>query len=607
MQRDDDPTVLAQLVRRSRLRLRIDDALRVLARGLPLPLLLCCVTLTANKLLKLPPAAMLSLIWLLGVVCVAVLISVVTALTRPTPWQRAALVVDRHFALDDRLTSALEFQRLPENERSALMNLCIEQARELAHKLDARRAVPLRLPREAIYSVLLVCVALVIGRLQVHAALPPPPVPADEGTTFVAEADDLELMRDLAKEWQQTTNSKEGKEVAQRFNQLVMDIAAGKLDRHQVLDRLQALQQSLAPLDADRQAALDEGLKGLARALEANPDTKRLAAALTEKSLNDAEQALRELADKLKNKPGFDRKQLEDLRKALQAASVQNVQRSERLASERAEAEAARERLLKKKRAGDSASDTDAALARQERQLEQLRREQSKAAQTQEQMSELDRQLAEAARQLLQEMGEASQSLQAGADEMGRMGRQQLSEQEKQALKKQLEAMRQMLRQQGKAGESQKARFREFSRRARGQDPAGTSGGQGLRLGPGGAMIAGVPGQAKQSQGSESAQGQASAAGDRPGTGTDPNLKGNANTLQGHTQDVAAAGIDTGQGPSASSVVFGAAERGFAGAEYKRIYSEYQTVAEETLQQDQVPAGYEGHVRRYFQLIRPRD
>ena len=29
--------------------------------------------------------------------------------------------------------------------------------------------------------------------------------------------------------------------------------------------------------------------------------------------------------------------------------------------------------------------------------------------------------------------------------------------------------------------------------------------------------------------------------------------------------------------------------------------------AEETLEQDRVPAGYEGHVRRYFQLIRPRD
>jgi hypothetical protein len=84
-------------------------------------------------------------------------------------------------------------------------------------------------------------------------------------------------------------------------------------------------------------------------------------------------------------------------------------------------------------------------------------------------------------------------------------------------------------------------------------------------------------------------------------------LKGNANTLKVSTQDVTAAGIDTGQGPSASSVVFGAAERGFVGGDYKRIYTEYKTVAEETLQQDQVPAGYEGHVRRYFQLIRPRD
>jgi len=35
--------------------------------------------------------------------------------------------------------------------------------------------------------------------------------------------------------------------------------------------------------------------------------------------------------------------------------------------------------------------------------------------------------------------------------------------------------------------------------------------------------------------------------------------------------------------------------------------AEYHTVAEEALNKDEIPGGYRFYVRRYFQLIRPRD
>jgi hypothetical protein len=607
MQRDDQP-VLVHLVQSAGVRLRINDALRALMRGLPAVLIVVCFALVVGKLSVLPVQAGAVLRGLVVLAGGAVLFGVGRAALRAAPWQRGALELDRHYALQDRLTSALEFQQRPPAERSALMEACIEQAALMARNLDVRKAVPLRVPREGAYSVLLLSLALLIHHYPVstptHRAVAQP---AQE-PAFVAEADDLALMRELANEWQHTTSSPQGREVAQRFNQLVMDIAAGKIDRHQVLERLQALQQSLSPLDAEQQAALNEGLEGLARALQSNPNTKRIAEALAEKNLGDAERALRELADKLKNKQAFDRKALEELRKTLQQASIQNTERSERLAAQRAEAEAEKERLLKKKQTGAPSNGSDIALAQKERQLERLQREQRKAQQTQQQMSELDRQLAEAARRLFEEMEQAGQSMQAGADDLARMGKQQLSEQEKEALKKQLEAMRQLVRQQGKAGDSQHERFRNFSQRARGQSPGAAPGTPDLRLGAGGVTIPGLPSPGSSGVGEKPGQGQSgSLPGDRAGSGTDPNLKGNANTLKVSTQDVTAAGIDTGQGPSASSVVFGAAERGFVGGDYKRIYTEYKTVAEETLQQDQVPAGYEGHVRRYFQLIRPRD
>ena len=37
------------------------------------------------------------------------------------------------------------------------------------------------------------------------------------------------------------------------------------------------------------------------------------------------------------------------------------------------------------------------------------------------------------------------------------------------------------------------------------------------------------------------------------------------------------------------------------------MYTDYRAHAEDVLERDQVPPGYRFYVRRYFQLIRPRD
>ncbi|HEX2878652.1 MAG TPA: hypothetical protein VHO25_03850, partial [Polyangiaceae bacterium] len=264
MQRNDLP-VLARLVQSAGTRLRINDALRALARGLPVVLIVACLALAAGKLSLLPVQAGTISYGLVIIASAALLIAVGRAALRAAPWQRGALEIDRHYALQDRLTSALEFQERPPTERSVLMEACIEQAAVMAQNLDARKAVPLRVPSDSVYSVVLVSVALLIHLYPVSTPTQRAVTPVAQQTAFVAEADDLALMRELADEWQHTTRSPQGREVAQRFNQLVMDIAAGKVDRHQVLERLQALQQSLSPLDAEQQAALNEGLEGLAR------------------------------------------------------------------------------------------------------------------------------------------------------------------------------------------------------------------------------------------------------------------------------------------------------------------------------------------------------
>jgi hypothetical protein len=105
-----------------------------------------------------------------------------------------------------------------------------------------------------------------------------------------------------------------------------------------------------------------------------------------------------------------------------------------------------------------------------------------------------------------------------------------------------------------------------------------------------------------QSQG-----GQGGQQGKGWGTGAGGNPQGQASSIKSGVQDTQVAGQDTGQGGSRSEVIQGAAERGFASRGYQKVYREYHTVAEEALNKDEIPGGYRFYVRRYFQLIRPRD
>ncbi|NOY90856.1 MAG: hypothetical protein GXP55_06550, partial [Deltaproteobacteria bacterium] len=61
------------------------------------------------------------------------------------------------------------------------------------------------------------------------------------------------------------------------------------------------------------------------------------------------------------------------------------------------------------------------------------------------------------------------------------------------------------------------------------------------------------------------------------------------------------------EGPSRSEVIGGAAARGFVGQGYQQVYGDYRGHSEEVLERDRVPPGYRFYVRRYFQLIRPRE
>lgn len=630
------------MARRTSFRLGFSETLdRATALAL-LPALYAVAGLTVVKTLRAGPG-LTHKIALGAAVPMAILLAGVvhSVLKAKAPW-RGALALDREHHLEDRVTNALAFSRLSSAERTPMMEAAIDDALAASRDLSPRRAAPIRAPKDLSALALLVAALVAIGVFEapVRRVVERPSHHVD---ALNLTPDDVDLFRKMSDELAATTTDPVAAADARRFNQLVEDLAERRLDRSEVYRRLDELERSVKePLELDA-AALDESLDAIAKELDKSPMAKPVARALSEKKLSDAEQAMRELAKKVENaKKDVDKAKLESLKSALKK-SAETVQNKHSKTDEaRRSLEETRKRLLQKKQKQGLTKEERDELARTERQLERLDRQKARQDAEQKQLSGLDRDLAKAAEDLMKDLGQSSQDLEQGAQDINRAAQQKLSEEQKRELLRRLEELRQILRQEGQAGRDRVKRMMSFGQRARGgsgkegqgKEGQGQTGGEqrgqgmgqgegegqgqgnsgkkpgvgGLRPG-GGAVVMMTPGGTMPGSGSESGEqsGGGQQGGDEWGTGHDPNVRGDATKLKGQTEDVTAAGADTGQGASASQSIYGAAERGFVGRGYKKVYTDYHTVAEEVLGHDEIPPGYRFYVRRYFQLIRPRD
>jgi hypothetical protein len=468
--------------------------------------------------------------------------------------------------------------------------------------------------------------------------------------------DDVELFRDAAKELAQKDQSPEVKAAVEKFNQLVEDIANKRLDRMDAFRRMENIERELfAGQEADAKA-FDDALKKTADELKKSELSKPIAESLEKKNFDKAKQDLKDLAKQLKTgskKP--DKAALDRLKKALEAAMAKKKEALAKINEQRNEA---KESLLAKKKqqkenpdGGAPREEEERLLKKKERELERLDREAERQMAAQRQLDRLDRALAKAAEDLMKDLGMSAQDLEQAAEDINRMQQEQMSDKEKEELRQRLEELRDMLRQQGQGGKQRMARMLKFGKRARGGgqkgqgqkgqqgqgqqgqgqdgDEEGQEGQEGQGQGKDGQGQGQMPGgqggktlvlQKGQGAGQGQGPGAGQAGGDMPGgqgagpgggkewgTGHDGDLAGKRTDLKGQTTDVQEMGQDTKAGPSTSQVILTAAERGFKGKGYKKVFSEYHTQAEKEIKKDTVPDGYRFYVHRYFQLIRPRE
>jgi hypothetical protein len=639
-------TRVARAARHTELRIRFSAALDTLVSMVAVSLVAVALALTVSKIAPSAfPHAVRDVV--LGAL-VATVLATGRAAARRLPRFSGALLLDVHHGLSDRLTNALSFASIPPEKRTPLMEVAIEDACSRASHLSPRKAMPLGWPRDLAAALGLAVGVAGIALLRVRIDEPLSRVKTID--PVVLSADDIDLFREVGKKLADTDKNPDVLAALQAYNQLIEDLAQKRLDRTEAFRRMHEIESRLLEGRALDAKALDEELKMRASALKKSALSKPVAEALEKQDFVTAEKELRELAKRMRDKPdSLAKAELERLREAMKKAAEGQ---KERLAALEERREELRQQLLQQKQArpdGGANLEEERLLHNKQRELERLDREHETSEGAGRTLDRLDRDLARAAEDIMRELGMSANDLDQSAEDINRVAQEKMSDEEREEMRQRLEDLREQLRQEGQGGKERLMRLRRFIRQARGGgqgengrqkqcppgdanckpdqgDEEGDGDGQGKGHGQKeGEMLVIGQGSERILQLSRGGQGQgqgqqgAGPQGDNPGAGEGKGEKGTGHEHDPHiagqkatnpkmgTLDVQAQGIDTGQGASRSEVIQGAAEKGFRGGSYKKVYGEYRTSAEEQIHQDKIPPGANDHVRRYFDLIRPRE
>jgi hypothetical protein len=653
---------IRRLARRAERRLRGGRALGALAQSLSAALLSAIAILALRKLDALSESVTRAL---LAVSAAPVLVAVVIAWAWRLPEKAGARALDRFHGLHDRLASALAFAEVADADRTPFMRAAMADAADTAQRVAPRKAVPIHVPRAFIAAGALsaVLAGLSFFELRRHVPL----VHAKTIDAIEMAPDDLQDVKDFLKQQEQRESSDDAKAAVEEFNKLVDDIAERRLDRTEAFRRMEVLEQKFLTSEAVDKKTLERRLEGLGEELKKAELSRPAGRALADQDLAKAEASLRELAKKMRSQEApVDKAKLDELRQALKKAADEREKSADALARRRDQVADEILKLKEKMADGGGTDEERSLLEKKKEELERLDRDTSDPNKKNEQrqtLDRLDRDIQQAAEDLLRDLGASAQDLDQGAEDLNHLQEQQMTQQEKEELRQKLQEMRELLRQQGQGGKGQMLRLKRFARMARGeggsrgqsgdgQDGDGENGQQGREQGQngqnGGDGQQGQQGQGQRGQrgqgggqgsagqggetwvigpngekllllsrgsgegqgGSQAGQGGEGEGRGQPGSwgeGHDPNVQGKATASKMGTEETHVEGTDTGQGSSRSQVIQGAAERGFASRSYRKVYTEYHQVAEESLARDDIPDGYRSFVKRYFQLIRPRE
>ncbi len=187
------------------------------------------------------------------------------------------------------------------------------------------------------------------------------------------------------------------------------------------------------------------------------------------------------------------------------------------------------------------------------------------------------------------------------AEQLEEMEEQRQRQEQRQRARDQLEDMRENMSRGGEDDEERAEQMEDFLDRARGEGADASDQDQDEAEGPSEEQ----GGDDGQAEAEESANGEGSGGASEDGT-TDEGWAGDDEELDFEYREEHLEGAESGEGPSRSEIIESAGEEGFATTEYQDVFADYEAIAEEVMEREQVPDGYRHYIERYFQLIRPQ-
>ena len=574
--------------------------------------------------------------------------------------------IDRSHELHDRLSTALSLAR-----QQSADEFSEAQLRDALHHLDeveARRAAPFDRPNDL--SFLLVFAAgfalLALFRPPSHAhPLPEPPeIQHDPVLDEATIAMEKERVREMTEKLE-GTDDEEAEQLVRDLEELLEKVEKREISGKEFLDELEKLEKRhFDRQESEAEKSLADELKEAAEKLqkeageqlEESPEMKKTVEALKQKDLDEASRQLDKLAEKMLSDDKMDPEKLEKMAKMFEKLAEnldvdrkkleKMLEKHEDLVKKLAEkfnrdgelSTGEKRRLNRAKKKRDELKEKlgDNTKSEKERQLERLQRKSKKSA---EKMKKAAKQKSgdKSGDKKEGDQGdkpdyqrEAGRQMKKTSREVRERAKQKRSEDVERMARKQIEELRESMRRsrpqraRSQSGQGSKSKdssdrgekMREFIRRAQGQSDSDSSQksrqkgkkGQSKRAQgdskgqKGGEKKGGEKGKQQSGGQKQSSNQKSNAAGDQPGG----KALGEKTSMDSKRKKKKMTGRK-GAGPSRSKVIRSASEKGFATREYKEVYGDYSSVVEEVMKREDVPPGYRYYVKRYFELIKPRD
>lgn len=584
--------------------------------------------------------------WLVLAALGPVALAAVGGALTSVPRLQLAQLADRALGLHDRLTAALEFAAV--QQKSDLMLAAIEDGERVAKQVDAKKVVRLRAPKVGRQTLLVVLAtvlfALVRPSKEEPQALPIPP----QAPRFAVEKDELvpeQKQAEALRKEADKLNDPELKQLTDDVNKLVQDLADANLTRGEAFEKLAAIERKLgAPSDKELEN-VRSALQKTGKELQRSKILAEAAKALEEEDLDKAKQELEKLAAEAEKKEEQRKqaeekkeedkerqlkrdidKQRDEMQQAFDKAARELQKEIERQQQKEEQKLKDEERRLKKQLEKDPQNEElQRQLKKNQRELERLEREKQEQRQAERQLQRLQREMQDTAEQMRQKM--SPQQLKQMAEQMQQMQQQLQKMGQLQKVQVYVGELKEMMRRagQGQNGQGQpKPGDGDQQGQGKGQGQGGLMDDFNQRAGqdgpkvlvldpskPGNTPVL-MPGMGQQGPGQ--GKGDQPGGGDKPGNDPgggigddhDPNFRGDPKRMDSKTTASRVKGTE-GDGPSRSETISSAAQKGFASRNYKRVYGDYSALAEESMTKESVPSGYRYFVKRYFQLIKPRE